>query len=54
MPATDKKWDAAAERDLCVAIIMGNQETDRVRYNWAKVHSLMEGYGYPFSKDAIS
>ncbi|KAF4961463.1 hypothetical protein FSARC_10172 [Fusarium sarcochroum] len=54
MPPAEKKWDSNAERDLCVAIIMGAQEGDRMRYNWPKVHSSMQALGYPFTKDAIS
>ncbi|KAM0427327.1 hypothetical protein ACHAPT_007762 [Fusarium lateritium] len=54
MPPAEKKWDANAERDLCVAVIMGAQEGDRMRYNWPKVHSAMEALGYSFTKDAIS
>lgn len=54
MPPTEKKWDANAERDLCVAIIMGAQDGERMRYNWPKVHSSMEALGYGFTKDAIS
>ncbi len=52
MAAGDKKWDAAAERDLCVAIIMGNQE-GRTNYNWPKVHAFLTKLGYKFTKDAI-
>ncbi|KAF4971384.1 hypothetical protein FZEAL_9866 [Fusarium zealandicum] len=54
MPGPEKKWDATVERDLCVAIIMGAQDGDRMRYNWPKVHGSMETLGYSFSKDAIS
>ncbi|KAL4723296.1 hypothetical protein ACLX1H_009786 [Fusarium chlamydosporum] len=54
MPPTEKKWDANAERDLCVAIIMGAQDGERMRYNWPKVHSSMEALGYSFTKEAIS
>ncbi|KIL91669.1 hypothetical protein FAVG1_05286 [Fusarium avenaceum] len=54
MPPAEKKWDANAERDLCVAIIMGSADGDRLRYNWPKVHSSMESLGYSFTKDAIS
>ncbi|UNI20058.1 hypothetical protein JDV02_006185 [Purpureocillium takamizusanense] len=53
MAAGEKKWDAAAERDLCVAIIMGNQE-GRTNYNWPKVHAFLTKLGYKFTKDAIS
>ncbi|KAF4344025.1 hypothetical protein FBEOM_2000 [Fusarium beomiforme] len=54
MPPSEKKWDANAERDLCVAIIMGAQDAERMRYNWPKVHGSMEALGYSFTKDAIS
>ncbi|KAF9775498.1 hypothetical protein IL306_006375 [Fusarium sp. DS 682] len=54
MPPSEKKWDANAERDLCVAIIMGAQDGERMRYNWPKVHGSMEALGYSFTKDAIS
>ena len=54
MAKADKKWDASAERDLCVSIIMGNQENDRIRHNWPKVHDEMEKLGYEFTKEAVS
>ncbi|KAH7321166.1 hypothetical protein B0I35DRAFT_510917 [Stachybotrys elegans] len=54
MPGPEKKWDAAAERDLCVALITCGQEGERVRYNWPKVHEFMQEHGYGFSKDAMS
>ncbi|KAM0343729.1 hypothetical protein ACHAPU_008320 [Fusarium lateritium] len=54
MPPTEKKWDPNAERDLCVAIIMGAADGERMRYNWPKVHNSMETLGYSFTKDAIS
>ncbi|KAF5670316.1 hypothetical protein FHETE_4561 [Fusarium heterosporum] len=54
MPPTEKKWDSNAERDLCVAIIMGAADGERMRYNWPKVHNSMEALGYSFTKDAIS
>ncbi|KAF4441927.1 hypothetical protein F53441_11887 [Fusarium austroafricanum] len=54
MPPAEKKWDANAERDLCVAIIMGAQDGERMRYNWPKVHASMDALGYSFTKDAIS
>lgn len=50
----EKKWDANAERDLCVALVLGAQDSDRMRYNWPNVHGIMEKLGYKFSKDAIS
>ncbi|KAK5997102.1 hypothetical protein PT974_02454 [Cladobotryum mycophilum] len=54
MAPQDKKWDDAAERDLCVAIIQGNQDGDRARYNWGKICEIMQGLGYAFTKDAMS
>ncbi|KAF4987319.1 hypothetical protein FGRMN_10444 [Fusarium graminum] len=54
MPPTEKKWDSNAERDLCVAIITGAADGERMRYNWPKVHNSMEALGYSFTKDAIS
>ncbi|PNY28835.1 Uncharacterized protein TCAP_01244 [Tolypocladium capitatum] len=53
MPAGDKKWDMAAERDLSVAIILANNE-GKPSYNWPRVYSIMESIGYRFTKDAIS
>ncbi|EWZ01899.1 hypothetical protein FOYG_01359 [Fusarium oxysporum NRRL 32931] len=54
MPPSEKKWDANAERDLCVAVIMGAQDGERMRFNWPKVHASMATLGYSFTKDAIS
>ncbi|KAF7559718.1 hypothetical protein G7046_g4428 [Stylonectria norvegica] len=54
MPGPEKKWDIVAERDLCVAIILGNQDGDRARHNWPNVHNVMDKLGYHFTKDAIS
>ncbi|KAF7542870.1 hypothetical protein G7Z17_g11207 [Cylindrodendrum hubeiense] len=54
MPGNEKRWHANAERDLCLAIILGNQETDRARHNWPKVHSIMNDLDYTFTQDAIS
>lgn len=54
MPGGDKKWDISAERDLCLAIILGNAETEKPRHNWPRVHSFMGELGYDFTKDAIS
>ncbi|KAJ6780563.1 hypothetical protein PWT90_10038 [Aphanocladium album] len=49
-----KKWDGIAERDLSLAIIMGNSgDTDKVRIDWNKTHSLMISLGYDFTKDAM-
>jgi hypothetical protein len=54
MPETSKKWDVAAERDLCMAMIVGNQNSERIKYNWPAVHAFMTTLGYNFTKDAIS
>ena len=54
MAGGDKKWDISTERDLCVAIILGNAENDRVRHNWPKIFAFMSQLGYGFTKDAIS
>ncbi|KAH7015276.1 hypothetical protein EDB80DRAFT_707522 [Ilyonectria destructans] len=54
MPGNEKRWHANAERDLCLAIILGNQETDRARHNWPKVHAIMNDLNYHFTQDAIS
>ncbi|KAF4945859.1 hypothetical protein FGADI_11601 [Fusarium gaditjirri] len=54
MPPSEKKWDANAERDLCVAVILGAQDGERMRFNWPKVHASMVALGYSFTKDAIS
>lgn len=53
MPGGDKKWDPVAERDLCIAVFLGNSD-NKIRFNWPKVVSIMEGLGYNFTKDAIS
>ncbi|KAM4059915.1 hypothetical protein HRG_002466 [Hirsutella rhossiliensis] len=49
----EKKWDATAERDLCIAVIMASQE-GRVTYNWPKTHAIMDSIGHAFTKDAMS
>ncbi|KAH7154984.1 hypothetical protein B0J13DRAFT_672094 [Dactylonectria estremocensis] len=54
MPGNEKRWHANAERDLCLAIILGNQETERPRHNWPKVHAILNDLGYTFTQDAIS
>lgn len=52
--AADKKWDASVERDLCIAMIHGNQDiSDRVKHNWARIATFMTNMGYTFTKDAI-
>jgi hypothetical protein len=54
MAPHDKKWDDSAERDLCVAIILGNQDNTKGRQNWPRIAEIMDGLGYSFSKDAMS
>ncbi|KAL7795248.1 hypothetical protein V8C37DRAFT_48323 [Trichoderma ceciliae] len=54
MAPQDKKWDDSAERDLCVAIILGNQELAKGRHNWPRISEIMNSLGYSFSKDAMS
>ncbi|KAL6809039.1 hypothetical protein GGI42DRAFT_350524 [Trichoderma sp. SZMC 28013] len=54
MAPLEKKWDDSAERDLCVAIIMGNQDGTKTRYNWPRVEEIMNGLGHTFTKDAMS
>ncbi|EHK24471.1 uncharacterized protein TRIVIDRAFT_219926 [Trichoderma virens Gv29-8] len=54
MAPQEKKWDDAAERDLCVAIIQGNQEGTKVRYNWPRVEEIMTSLGHSFTRDAMS
>ncbi|KAH7157066.1 hypothetical protein EDB81DRAFT_945425 [Dactylonectria macrodidyma] len=54
MPGNEKRWHANAERDLCLAIILGNQETERPRHNWPRVHAILNDLGYSFTQDAIS
>ncbi|KAM0247367.1 hypothetical protein ACHAQJ_009875 [Trichoderma viride] len=54
MAPQDKKWDDSAERDLCVALILGNQETGKSRLNWPRTAEIMDGLGYSFTKDAMS
>ncbi|KAL7912789.1 hypothetical protein GGI35DRAFT_476621 [Trichoderma velutinum] len=53
MAPQEKKWDDSAERDLCVAIIQGNQDGKR-SYNWPRVEEIMTGLGHSFTKDAMS
>ncbi|KAL6871148.1 hypothetical protein J3F83DRAFT_772870 [Trichoderma novae-zelandiae] len=50
MAPQEKKWTDAAERDLCVAIIYGNQG----RHDWPRITGIMDGLGYTFTKDAMS
>lgn len=49
-----KKWDASAERDLCIAMIMSSQDMDRAKHNWPAIHAFMDAIGYKFTKDALS
>ncbi|KAH6610226.1 hypothetical protein Trco_000246 [Trichoderma cornu-damae] len=54
MAPQDKKWDDSAERDLCVAIILGNQDPGKSRHNWPRIAEIMGSLGYSFTKDAMS
>ncbi|KJZ80385.1 hypothetical protein HIM_00235 [Hirsutella minnesotensis 3608] len=51
-----KKWDATAERDLSMAIIVAGQNGPEGRgsYNWPQTHEIMKSIGYAFTKDAMS
>lgn len=51
MPASERKWDANAQRDLCLAVILTSHNGRS--HNWAQIHSLMDKMGYSFTKDAI-
>ncbi|KAL6910392.1 hypothetical protein GGI43DRAFT_378368 [Trichoderma evansii] len=53
MAPQDKKWDDAAERDLCMAMIFCNNEA-KVRHNWPRIEEVMKNMGYSFTKDAMS
>ncbi|ODA81640.1 hypothetical protein RJ55_00141 [Drechmeria coniospora] len=53
MAGGDRKWDAAADRDLCVALIVSSHE-GRVVHNWSKVHAILQQLGHSFTKEAIS
>lgn len=51
MPVS-KKWDAAAELDLCMAVIItGGSSTG---YKWPEIHAIMCQLGHTFTKDAVS
>lgn len=51
MPVS-KKWDTAAELDLCMAVIItGGSSTS---YKWPEIHAIMHQLGHTFTKDAIS
>lgn len=52
MPGQNKKWDDKAERDLCLAIILGKHDSQR--YDWPAIHKIMTDIGHGFTKDAIS
>ncbi|KAH0525329.1 hypothetical protein TsFJ059_007713 [Trichoderma semiorbis] len=54
MAPVEKKWDDAAERDLCVAIIQANQDGAKKTYNWPRVEEIMIRLGHTFTKDAMS
>ncbi|KAL7944414.1 hypothetical protein V8C42DRAFT_88319 [Trichoderma barbatum] len=54
MAPQEKKWDDRAERDLCIAIIQGNQESAKNRYNWPRIEVMMTKLGHTFTKDAMS
>ncbi|KAK4070090.1 uncharacterized protein Triagg1_6511 [Trichoderma aggressivum f. europaeum] len=54
MAPLEKKWDDSAERDLCVAIIMGSQDGTKRSYNWPRVEEIMTSLGHAFTKDAMS
>ncbi|KAF9877742.1 hypothetical protein CkaCkLH20_04877 [Colletotrichum karsti] len=44
------KWDAQAERQLCLAAHMSDSN---VKIDWAKTHEQMVGLGYNFTLDAM-
>ncbi|RCI15877.1 hypothetical protein L249_2383 [Ophiocordyceps polyrhachis-furcata BCC 54312] len=50
----EKKWDATAERDLCISIIMSISNEGKASYNWPRVTTSMEALGHGFTKDAMS
>ncbi|PHH70003.1 hypothetical protein CDD80_6319 [Ophiocordyceps camponoti-rufipedis] len=54
MAPGEKKWDAAAERDLCIALFYAANEGGRVTTNWPVVSTIMERLGYTFTKEALS
>ncbi|KAK1245313.1 hypothetical protein MKX08_004942 [Trichoderma sp. CBMAI-0020] len=54
MAPQEKKWDDAAERDLCISMIYCNTESGKVRQNWPRIEEVMKGLGYAFTKDAMS
>ncbi|KAG6004134.1 hypothetical protein E4U54_000581 [Claviceps lovelessii] len=47
-----KKWEPAAEMDLCMAIILTGGST--ASYKWPEIHTIMCQLGHGFTKDAIS
>ncbi|KAM3457983.1 hypothetical protein MY3296_000633 [Beauveria thailandica] len=49
-----KRWDGNAERDLCLAMILGGTESDKFRPDWNTTHRMMNALGYDFTKDAMS
>ncbi|KAL7922985.1 hypothetical protein ACQKWADRAFT_312514 [Trichoderma austrokoningii] len=54
MAPQDKKWDDAAERDLCMAMIFCNTESGRARQNWPRIEEVMKSLEYSFTRDAMS
>lgn len=49
-----KKWNGDVERDLCLAMLIGNGgEGDKGRNDWNMTHSVMTSLGYDFTKDAM-
>ncbi|RDA90185.1 hypothetical protein CP533_1025 [Ophiocordyceps camponoti-saundersi (nom. inval.)] len=50
----EKKWDATAERDLCISLIMSTTNDGKASYNWPQVTLSMEALGHAFTKDAMS
>ncbi len=52
MPAFEKRWGPAEERDLAIAIIL-SQQGGGMKLDWAKIHENMTKWGYGFTKDAM-
>ncbi|KAG5922749.1 hypothetical protein E4U42_005351 [Claviceps africana] len=50
--APSKKWELAAEMDLCMAIILTGGSASS--YKWPEIHTIMCQLGHTFTKDAIS
>ncbi|GAB0135001.1 hypothetical protein EsDP_00003353 [Epichloe bromicola] len=51
MPVS-KKWDTAAELDLCMAVIITGGSSPS--YKWPEIHAVMCQLGHTFTKDAVS